>query len=170
MADVQYIQDTNSFGEPTLLLGDASDLLLEDSAAKAMDTRSQLGGSEFTSNGLLGDASFVEEEDVTMMDAVPEDSESTRMMGGESEGFGEATLLNDDLMSNGLLDGPEAGPSTFTSTGTSQSQEDEFPEIRDLLRTYAPKRSETSVVGVHQEEAEEVWFVYNKNRHASEDG
>ena len=83
MTEVQ----SNSFGEPTLLLEDPlgdADLEFASNGATTR-TRPRNTEDDFTSNGLLGDASDVE-EDATMVDTVLEESRVGN--NDEDEGFG----------------------------------------------------------------------------------
>ena len=82
MTEVQ----SNSFGEPTLLLEEDADL---DFASNGATTRTRPRNTEdgFTSNGLLGDASSVE-EDATMVDTVLEESRVGNNEDEEDGGFG----------------------------------------------------------------------------------
>ena len=81
MTEVQ----SNSFGEPTLLLEDPLGDADLDFASNGATTRTRNTEDEFTLNGLLGDASSVE-EDATMVDTVFEESRVGD--NDEDEGFG----------------------------------------------------------------------------------
>ena len=69
MTEVQ----SNSFGEPTLLLEDPLEDTNLEFASNRATTRTRNTEDEFTLNGLLVDASSVE-EDATMVDTVLEES------------------------------------------------------------------------------------------------